>query len=176
MTIQGKAQPPGSYAPQRRGAVGALLHEYERAAADFVVAAARIRPEDFAQPHIAATGDLKSYRDIVIHVVASAWDFADHLEDALAHADRGPREHPEVDVETPARVGPALTLAISHTEQVLAPIEGASDQELAAIRIETRWGRTYDVEQLLEHAVVHLLRHRRQIFRWFSRARREALP
>jgi len=26
-----------------------------------------------------------------------------------------------------------------------------------------RWGPQYDLEQLLEHAVVHILRHRRQI-------------
>jgi uncharacterized damage-inducible protein DinB len=29
--------------------------------------------------------------------------------------------------------------------------------------ISAPWGVTYDLEQLLEHAVVHVLRHRRQI-------------
>jgi hypothetical protein len=38
-------------------------------------------------------------------------------------------------------------------------------EEMASIRIAARWGPTYDLEQLLEHAIVHVLRHRRQIER-----------
>lgn len=30
-------------------------------------------------------------------------------------------------------------------------------------KINTKWGQQYDVEQMLEHAIVHILRHRRQI-------------
>ncbi|TBO45265.1 hypothetical protein EYS08_00110 [Pedobacter kyonggii] len=30
-------------------------------------------------------------------------------------------------------------------------------------KINTAWGQQYDVEQILEHAIVHILRHRRQI-------------
>lgn len=32
-----------------------------------------------------------------------------------------------------------------------------------AKKINTKWGQQYDVEQMLEHAIVHILRHRRQI-------------
>lgn len=30
-------------------------------------------------------------------------------------------------------------------------------------KINVRWGQQYDIEQLFEHAIVHVLRHRRQI-------------
>jgi len=30
-------------------------------------------------------------------------------------------------------------------------------------KMTVRWGQQYDVEHLLEHAIVHILRHRRQI-------------
>ena len=30
-------------------------------------------------------------------------------------------------------------------------------------KILVRWGQQYDIEQLMEHAIVHVLRHRRQI-------------
>ncbi|RZL62393.1 MAG: hypothetical protein EOO93_08955 [Pedobacter sp.] len=30
-------------------------------------------------------------------------------------------------------------------------------------KINARWGQQYDVEQMMEHAIVHILRHRRQI-------------
>jgi hypothetical protein len=36
--------------------------------------------------------------------------------------------------------------------------------------IEARWGPRYDLEQLLEHAIVHVLRHRRQIDKFLAAA------
>ena len=30
-------------------------------------------------------------------------------------------------------------------------------------KINVNWGQQYDIEQLVEHAIVHILRHRRQI-------------
>ncbi len=30
-------------------------------------------------------------------------------------------------------------------------------------KIITSWGQVYDIEQIMEHAIVHILRHRRQI-------------
>ncbi|AIJ37733.1 hypothetical protein [Flavobacterium psychrophilum] len=30
-------------------------------------------------------------------------------------------------------------------------------------KMTVNWGEQYDIEQLLEHAIVHILRHRRQI-------------
>ena len=40
----------------------------------------------------------------------------------------------------------------------------AEDQKMLV-----RWGQRYDVEQLLEHAIVHVLRHRRQIERFLMK-------
>jgi len=36
--------------------------------------------------------------------------------------------------------------------------------------MKTSWGENYDFEQLLEHAIVHILRHRRQIERLLKAA------
>jgi len=33
-------------------------------------------------------------------------------------------------------------------------------------KVLVKWGQLYDVEQLFEHAIVHILRHRRQIERF----------
>ena len=30
-------------------------------------------------------------------------------------------------------------------------------------KIHVRWGQKYDIDQLFEHAIIHILRHRRQI-------------
>jgi hypothetical protein len=34
--------------------------------------------------------------------------------------------------------------------------------------MEASWGQVFDLEQLLEHALAHLLRHRRQLERWLE--------
>ena len=36
-------------------------------------------------------------------------------------------------------------------------------------KITVRWGQKFDVEQLYEHAIVHVLRHRRQIERFIEK-------
>ena len=38
-------------------------------------------------------------------------------------------------------------------------------------KILVRWGQRYDVEQLIEHAIVHILRHRRQIEKFLLKIR-----
>jgi len=54
-------------------------------------------------------------------------------------------------------------------------------EEITKNVIETRWEQKYDFDQLLEHAIVHILRHRRQIERLMKQGsmkkmRREAMP
>ena len=52
-----------------------------------------------------------------------------------------------------------------------ATLEGKwlmTDDEITAVKMDVPWGVRYDLEQLLEHAIVHVLRHRRQIERFLS--------
>jgi hypothetical protein len=61
-----------------------------------------------------------------------------------------------------------LDAMLEYTAQTLEGRWVMSDDEIDNSVIHARWGVTYDLEQLLEHAVVHILRHRRQIERLFS--------
>ncbi|MCA1632914.1 MAG: hypothetical protein LC802_04130 [Acidobacteria bacterium] len=56
-----------------------------------------------------------------------------------------------------------LEAALRYTAQTLEGRWEMSDEEISGTVIKSRWGVVYDVEGLLEHAIVHLLRHRRQI-------------
>ena len=38
-------------------------------------------------------------------------------------------------------------------------------------KMRVSWGQLYDVEQIFEHAIVHILRHRRQIERFLLKLR-----
>jgi hypothetical protein len=63
----------------------------------------------------------------------------------------------------------ALTEMFQYTEKLF---QDFPDLELETFeqerKILVRWGQTYDVEQLMEHAIVHILRHRRQIERFLG--------
>ena len=66
----------------------------------------------------------------------------------------------------PADVRPGLREAMHLTEDALEGWYDAPWKEVVAHTFQVGWGPTYDPEMILEHAVVHLLRHRRQIERW----------
>ncbi len=58
-------------------------------------------------------------------------------------------------------------------DQVLAAWRGhlaaLDDSELAPATFKSRWGEDYNVEQMLEHAVVHPMRHRIQLERLMAK-------
>jgi len=43
------------------------------------------------------------------------------------------------------------------------------EQNDNAHKMKVVWRQLYDVEQLMEHAIVHVLRHRRQIERFLNK-------
>jgi hypothetical protein len=57
-----------------------------------------------------------------------------------------------------------LQNVFSFTHDVLTRF---TDHELETMddqmKIQTGWGQRYDIEQLMEHAIVHILRHTRQL-------------
>ena len=44
-------------------------------------------------------------------------------------------------------------------------LEALEDRELSPATFKSRWGEDYNIEQMLEHAVVHPMRHRLQLER-----------
>jgi uncharacterized damage-inducible protein DinB len=55
---------------------------------------------------------------------------------------------------------------LAYTIQTLEGKWEMKDEEIEGMAIKTRWSVTYNLEQLLEHAIVHILRHRRQVERF----------
>jgi hypothetical protein len=42
------------------------------------------------------------------------------------------------------------------------------EDKMFSVKFTTRWGEEFNFEQILEHAVVHILRHRRQIEKFIN--------
>ncbi len=147
----------------RQGATGALLDEYERAIADLKKVIEDI-PDDalvvIADP---ATTDenCRSVQTVLSHVVNSGYGYATSINNLKGAPMVRPGKIFHLAIK---EYLDDLTSVFSFTENIFSKIK---DNELEqfndSLKIKTGWGQLYDIEQLTEHAIVHILRHRRQI-------------
>lgn len=150
----------------REGAIGALMDEYERAAWDLRRLVEQIDETDMMQVVDTKTEDedCRSVQTIVSHVVNSGYGYADLLRKSFAI----PSTRPPKALLSHREFLAQLDAMLVYTDETLAGRWKMTDGEITSVVINTGWGVRYDAEQLLEHAIVHVLRHRRQIekFMW----------
>ncbi len=147
----------------RPGAVGALLEIYERAIADLKLLIGDIPDAALTVITDPITSDenCKSIQCILSHVVSSAYGYATSIHNLKGNTVTRPEMKFHASIEAYLR---DLTAAFIYTENVFATIEDAElEQYDESLKIKTSWGQLYDIEQLTEHAIVHILRHKRQI-------------
>lgn len=145
----------------RNGAIGALMDEYERAAAELTRLIQQIPDDDFVRVVDSQTQDedCRSVQTIMSHVVRAAYGYADYIREQLSIASTRPQPKLLSRQESLEQ----LEVALRYTIETLEGKWEMSAEEITGIVIKTRWGAVYDVDGLLEHAIVHILRHRRQI-------------
>lgn len=147
----------------RPGAAGALLDEYERAIADLREVIADVSDQELVRIVDEKTADAncKSIQTILAHVVCSGFGYAVSIQHQKGqHAERpGKVYHLTIgDFQMDLTAFFAYTLNIFETVG-----EHELEQYDCARKMKTSWGQVYDIEQIMEHAIVHILRHRRQI-------------
>jgi uncharacterized damage-inducible protein DinB len=145
----------------RSGAIGALMDEYERAASELTRLVEQIPDDEFVRVVDAQTEDedCRSAQTIMSHVVRAAYGYADYIREQLFI----PSTRPQPTLLTRRESLEQLEAALRYTVETLEGRWEMSAEEISGIVINSRWGTVYDLEGLLEHAIVHLLRHRRQI-------------
>lgn len=148
-------------ADYRKGAAGSMIDEYERALGELKALLSEAGAEDYSRIVDAETRDedCRSIETIMDHVVGSGYAYAGYLREALS-MNSEPRERKRIDR---AEIGGELDKMLAYTTEIFEGRWETVDDETSNIQIKTRWGGTYDLESLLEHAIVHVLRHRRQI-------------
>jgi uncharacterized damage-inducible protein DinB len=151
----------------RNGWVGALMDEYERAAEELAVILDGISDEEYERMRDSETQDdeIRSIQTILTHVVVAGYGYARMLRNAWGMERMGPWRETFPRGEARAQISAML----AYTNATLDGRWDVSDDEAAALQIRSGWGTVYDLEQLLEHAIVHVLRHRRQIERFLGR-------
>jgi uncharacterized damage-inducible protein DinB len=158
----------------RSGALGALMDEYERAASELKRLIERIPEDDFVRVVDSETQseDCRSVQTIMSHVVNAEYSYADYIREQFSMASNRPQRKLLSRQESLEQ----LEAALRYTAETLEGRWEMSDEEITATVIKSRWGVVYDVEGLLEHAIVHILRHRRQIEKFIWRGLVSAHP
>jgi uncharacterized damage-inducible protein DinB len=151
----------------RSGAIGALMDEYERAASELGGLIERIPEDDFVRVVDSQTNsdDCRSAQTIMTHVVRAGYSYADYIREQFSIASNRPQNKLLSRQESLEQ----LDAALRYTAQTLEGRWEMNDEEISRTVIKSRWGVVYDVEGLLEHAIVHILRHRRQIEKFIWR-------
>ena len=152
--------------PGLSGPFGALMDEYARAAEDFCRVAESFDLARFDAERPSNNPNTVSPRAICLHVIGAAHRYAHYIRKArgVDFVDR--YEADPAQLRSPQEVGRLLAEGILLTEETVEPLLDATDSEIQALSFAVRWGPRYDPEMILEHAVCHLLRHRRQLERW----------
>ncbi|RJP63263.1 MAG: DinB family protein [Ignavibacteriales bacterium] len=155
----------------RKGAIGALMDIYEKHIIEFSSFIENTPGEIYEKIIDEKTQDedCRSIQTIVSHVINSGFGYANYLRDKFGIEKNSPERKLLSIEEAIIR----LNALIRYTIQTLEGKWEMSDAEILETAFKTRWGGKYDIEQLLEHAIVHILRHKRQIKRFLERVELE---
>ncbi|MBC7874478.1 MAG: DinB family protein, partial [Ferruginibacter sp.] len=142
----------------RQGAIGALLDEYERAISDLKKVIELI-PDNLLpvvfNPYT-TDANCRSVQSILSHVISSGYGYATSIHNLKGNNIERP-------VKTSHSTSKEYLQDLAHlfifTENVFKEIkDGELEQTDNYLKIKTGWGQYYDIEQLTEHAIVHILR------------------
>ena len=154
----------------RAGGLGAIMDEYQKAIAEYVRVLSMISYAEFVETVDPKTEDehCRSIETITRHIIRSGYAYAGYVLQAL----KIPAYVPDSDKILIDSIEDAIREVYNMFDFNVSSLYDANrelvDSSLGTIRFMARWGGEYSVEQMLEHAIVHILRHRRQISRFIQ--------
>lgn len=147
----------------RQGAVGALLDIYEQAISDLKETIKDVPDDALTNIIDTQTTDenCRSIQTILSHVVSSGYGYATSIHNLRGNIIERPDKTFRSTIKEYAE---DITNVFTYTENILKEIkDNELEQTDNSLKIKTTWGQWYDIEQMMEHAIVHILRHKRQI-------------
>ena len=146
---------------QKNGMLLALVEEYKRAAKDYIEILKYISDKEFLEirDHKSKDPDCKSIQTVTFHIVQSGYTYANYIQSI---SNNNWLEYKSSMTTTKVAIN-EIEKMLEYTKISFHDNWYKSNKEIEKYSFETRWGVTYDLEQLMEHAIVHVLRHRRQV-------------
>lgn len=154
-----------------QGAIGALLDEYERALKELksVIQDLSLVELTMIVDDQTDDEDCKSIQAILSHVVKAGYGYVVSIRKWL---NEDVQYKPNVLLDSIESYNRALDEMFLYNAELFQDYPKIQLEEHdASNKILVSWGQLYDVEQIFEHAIVHVLRHRRQIERFIKRLR-----
>ena len=153
-----------------KGPLGALMDEYERASDEYVrlISSLDASVYDAILDSQTQDEDCRSVKSICFHVLFAAYNYANAIRMKFGVPVHSPERFYPAQAEFPS----AMSALLAYTDETISGLYGMTDDEIIATNIPIRWSNHTDLEALLEHAIVHILRHRRQVERLTGKANR----
>lgn len=148
---------------RNNGAIGALLDEYEKALNELIETINDISEKELAKIIDFETDDedCRSIQSVLAHVVQSGYTYAIEVKKWLGEK---VDYRNKILLKTVKEYQLALNQMFNFTETLFNDYPNLKLTEFdEKQKIKVRWGQAFDIEQLMQHAIVHILRHRRQI-------------
>ena len=145
------------------GFIGAMLDEYQKAIEEYKEVLRTLSPQQFTAEANTNKADKHclSVQSVTNHILLSGYGYLYMI--AKQFGDLPYERKKQVDVSSIETACAELDALLQHSEERLSPKVNITDEEIINNIIKSPWGQTFDMDQLLEHAVMHIIRHRRQI-------------
>lgn len=140
------------------GAIGALTDEYEKALNELKDVLKTISDEVFLETINSENEDFKSIKNIVLHITRSGYIYSNYIRNYFNDT-----VFPyQISINTVDDAIVELDKMFLYNVQTFEDKWLMSDEQMMKTIIKTSW-TTYDLEAIIEHSIVHILRHRLQI-------------
>lgn len=146
-----------------KNAVNALLSEYRKVIMELQNVIQNIPDEKLVLTITTETNneDRLSIQTILAHIVNSGYAYCVYIRNLRDATIERPKKEIRKSVE---EYKADLNNVLLYTYETFDNIYDNDLENFNKLeKIKTSWGQIYDIEQLFEHAIVHILRHRRQI-------------
>ena len=145
----------------RSRGVRSLVELHERELQEFVATWRRFVASGKPMPEARGDAHYESRDQLVAHVQAAACSYLLWIWEVLERPIEGLPLIRDAGVIVP-RLDGFIAETLDGWRRHLAPLE---DDQLSPRQYLSRWGEPHTIEQMLEHAVVHPMRHRIQLER-----------
>ncbi len=150
------------------GTIKALLDEYRKAINELITVIKPLGTKEILVIRDDKTSDqnCRSIQTILTHVVYAGYGYTNFIDKHLgSKKERRPKKFFENSDEYIEDSNGMFDYCVNFfMEHPNIPLEEYDPSK----KILTDWGQVYDIEQMMEHAIVHVLKHRRQIQRFLS--------
>ncbi len=147
----------------KRNAVNAILEIYKNSIKEFKLSINDISNDDLILilDKNTTNEDCRSIQNILSHTINAGYSYIDYIQKNRNVNFKKPEKKYFFSI---IEYQNSLDEMFYQTKNVF---EDIFDNELEKYnqsdKIQTRWGQCYDIEQIMEHAIVHIFRHQLQI-------------